>query len=129
MRTRIKPDGTVVDHDNQPVPDQTLPAPFPGVDEDIIALFVGIGLVGLVIGIIIGIWGAINAWSWALSALPPAPAVPEPAESVIACLILPADLATPDASFAGVRLARVLPTPIAKGKEVATRGDVVPERG
>lgn len=64
-RTRLLPDGTIVDHGNDPLPDQSVPAPFPALDPDIIAQFAAIGIVAVVIvtvaWIIFGLWWGAGA--------------------------------------------------------------------
>ncbi len=63
---RVLPDGTVVDHDNQPQPNQTLPPPFIGIDQAIVLAFVGIGLVAIIImGILILIFSIFGGWGLA----------------------------------------------------------------
>ncbi|MFG0305987.1 MAG: hypothetical protein ACF8Q5_07200 [Phycisphaerales bacterium JB040] len=65
-RTRMLPDGTIVDHDNVPTPEQTLPDPFTGIDLATVAAFAGIGLVAALLAeIIIMIIGILSGWGLA----------------------------------------------------------------
>lgn len=59
-RTRVKPDGTIVDHDGVVLPQQQLPNPFEGIDWDIVTDFVAIGSVSVVV--VLGIVVFIIKW-------------------------------------------------------------------
>lgn len=69
-RIRLKPDGTPVDHGNNPLPDWQIPdlslPPFNGIDPAIVSAFYGIGFLGILLLIIwgiIGISGGCNAYA------------------------------------------------------------------
>jgi hypothetical protein len=55
-RTRYLPDGTLVDDNNIPVENQTPPAPFPGIDPDIVAAFGGFVIVVFAVMLIVAIF-------------------------------------------------------------------------
>jgi len=78
IRIRVRPDGTIVDHDNNPIPDQ-LPAPFTGIDWETVAKFATIGIV--LLGSAALFWliliGLGSGWAWALVLPTPADVRPD----------------------------------------------------
>ncbi len=71
-RIRVKPDGTIIGPDHQPVPDNSWPdlslPPFEGLDPAVISAFVGIGIIGLIFLIL---WGIVIFVSGGCHALAP----------------------------------------------------------